>query len=232
MGGSKVWALSLGIALAGWGCIPGGGGGGGGGGNGGSGGDDEADGSFGAGGMGGGAGGMGGGAGGMGGAPVGPGSDTYDFSSIAPADTPIGELDAQQQTALCMLGEQQIAAEFSDDDLNAIICATFGFLGGAFDMQNPVQGCQMAYDQCLGQPLMTEENPCPVDEHPDCMATLGQFEQCLNEQAVGFRYLADEFSCELVTAEEPPPGLADNGTPTCDAIEALCPGFIEDEEEF
>lgn len=224
MGDVKAWALALGVAVAGWGCIPGGGGGGGGGG---SGGDDEADGSFGAGGMGG----MGG-MGGAGGAPVGPGSDTYDFSAIAPADTPISDLDAQQQTALCMLGEQQIAAAFSDDDLSAIVCATFGLLGGAFDMQNPVQACQMAYDQCLGQPLMTEENPCPVDEHPDCSATLGQFEQCLNEQAVGFRFLADEFECALVTAEEPPPGLADGGTPTCDAIEALCPGFIEDEEEF
>lgn len=84
--------------------------------------------------------------------------------------------------------------------------------------------CEMATEQCLGEPSMAEAN-CEISGFRACEVSVRQFEDCYNDVMDAFAGILDRLasaSCESLVSGET--RLNEEQAPTsCQLIEAQCP---------
>lgn len=146
----------------------------------------------------------------------------------------IDSLDPEDRQATCDALEATYANALSEEDGQAFACGLQAIFVG-FASDDPQAECQTAFDTCLASPPPEmdppgEDEPCPLLEQPECTATLGELEACIQfglgavlafNAAFDCAEIADAF--DMTPDEEP-----DEETP-CDIIDRKCPGLLDDD---
>jgi len=163
------------------------------------------------------------------------GGDVEYPPGVSDADQ-VAEIDEGDLQAVCDALEATFVDALPEAELLAFTCAAQALFFGLLSEMNPEAGCQMAYDACVADPegLMTEENddPCPLVEQPECTATLAEIEACISDGLQAIVAFNDVFECALLNELEADPMAGmDEGSPACDALEAKCPGLLDDDDE-
>ena len=123
--------------------------------------------------------------------------------------------------------------------INDGFCKVFGLFGAAFS-EDPVQGCEDSYQECLSEPEdifdgCTQED---YDDLADCDATVDEYIACFQEIADGLGYISGEFQCVDITDDDAMDDddlqdafdSLDGAGPACSHFDDQCPGFFEEED--
>ncbi|MEZ4385841.1 MAG: hypothetical protein R3A79_31270 [Nannocystaceae bacterium] len=135
----------------------------------------------------------------------------------------LNELDADDRQKACENLEDYYAKEIDEDTEHRFACAFVALFTTSVDE------CEVAYEGCLSQPLMTEEtdeNACEVTDETNCTATVAEYEDCVDEQIADLRDFADSFSCQAAVNGEIT--LDAEPGPACKAVAEKCPGFFDE----
>ncbi|MBM4353241.1 MAG: hypothetical protein FJ109_05500 [Deltaproteobacteria bacterium] len=170
-----------------------------------------------------------GGGGGGGGTTVNLGDDGKVASTMT---------EAEAENACKAVSAQMWRSEGNAGGKHVTCLAVGSFAKAAAN--DDVKACQDAYDACMAKPDEESGDDCgdAFDDLTDCKATLGEIEDCMNDQVAAieeafaeakkvncssteeeFKVLGDLFE----TDEEP--------TAACKLVEEKCPSMVEDDEQ-
>lgn len=144
-----------------------------------------------------------------------PGEPTLE--SLTPAE--LGELCADARASFDASGATETAGELT--------CRTAGiFAVVLFEPSSDLelqQACQDTYDECVAEPLETDDN---CAENSMCPATVSEFQACVDEYPAYLEQVAMGLpTCsELTMANlEEALGFEPEATPACESLWAKCP---------
>ena len=147
----------------------------------------------------------------------------------SPSDRKLSDFSEEEIKDACDELDKQTDAALSPQQVHRITCAYAGILFGAFDEEDPVGACQMTYDACIADPdaFLNEEpgeedDECGLDP-VDCDATVGQLEDCADEQIAALRQLANGINCQTALTAGP----TELG-PACTELMNECPDLFGD----
>ena len=169
------------------------------------------------------------------GALTGCGGGSTDVDSGLPEDKPANELTEDETETLCDAYADGVSQKLTQVD----VCAFAGYFAAALtyslaggDVEDLQAGCVAARDAC-------DENPEEAQpEAPECLsgdtvqesceATVGQLEDCFNDQSDAIAAGMEVPSCESLTIDGLEEYLENAGeqtepTPACEAVAEDCP---------
>ena len=156
-------------------------------------------------------------------APIGAGASSAETS--ASTGSTLAGLTPAEATALC---EETLSAKLLQ--VQAASCAVTALSDAMIAEalgEDPVAACQTEYEACVAEPVAPPDCSGASTAFADCSATLDEYHQCQAESAAEWDALVSRLSCENYTPELLREGPTSGDSPTCEAIEAKCPGTLE-----
>lgn len=162
------------------------------------------------------------------------GGDVDYPPGVAEGDS-VDALDADQRQAACDALEATYANALSEDEGIAFACGLQAIITGLFDENDPEGACRTAHDACLADPdAFVEEEPgddvCPLIEQPECTATLGEIEACIQFGLQTVLAFNAAFDCGTLEDALNMPPMNEPDENACDIVEMQCPGLLSDDE--
>jgi hypothetical protein len=156
------------------------------------------------------------------------------YTSGLEGSRPLGELDSAELARLCKGAQAWATDAIPVIDRATFLCKTSAvlagalsgtFSGGAVELRN---ACEHAYERCLRRSDMAPAAIACPRPGPDCVATVSEYERCLNDFPASFDdAIAAIPSCRGLTLAS----LAQTGAAaaaalpeSCTAFQQRCPG--------
>lgn len=156
-------------------------------------------------------------------APTGTGASSA--ATGAPTGPTLGGLTPAEATALC-----EETSSWTVRDFQAVNCAVTALSEALIAEglgEDPLAACQADYEACVAEPVTARDCSGASTGFAGCSPTLEEYDQCQTELAGEWDALLSRLACENYAQEPFREGVDIADPPTCQAIEAKCPGALK-----
>ena len=149
------------------------------------------------------------------------------FSSVD-SELKVSELSEDEAATYCEDEVAYVDSSYASILNQDVMCTAYG-VEEAIETNGSAATCEQAYSACMNMPFEQEESgvSCNLDfiDRSSCDATVGQMQDCTQEEVGQIRSMANSISCSSVQNPQDFEGLDELGS-ACQLVADECPGLF------